>query len=245
MEHVQKSPLPILGILDLEPGACPGKPPTPGTIQDPATFGFPVIRETAAGAWVDVVVPGDPELEPAFIAAAERLVQRGATAITADCGFSIRHQAAVAAAVGVPVALSALMLVPVILRQLPAGKLAIMTFDATCFGKDLLKIDDPIELGRIVISGVENTQTWVNEMARPPVPTSAEILQADVCSRIHQLREIHPDIGAVLLECTMFPRVAQSVRHFTGLPVYDITTLCRMLMDSTGARATEGIAFPT
>ncbi|ESY15380.1 hypothetical protein [Mesorhizobium sp. LNJC394B00] len=238
VQKQRPQPAQILGILDLEPGPSVDKSSTPGTLQDPATFNFPIIRETAAGAWVDVVVRGDPGLERAFVAAAQRLVKRGAAAITADCGFSIRHQAAVAAAVKVPVALSALMLVPVILRQLPAtARLAVLTFDATCCGKDLLEIDDAFELARVAIGGVENTQTWINEMARPAVPTDAEVLRNDVCARIQTLRETNPEIGAVLLECTMFPRVAQSVRHFTGLPVYDVTTLCRMVMESIGAQA--------
>ncbi|MER8608239.1 hypothetical protein NKH48_31940 [Mesorhizobium sp. M1233] len=188
---------------------------------------------------MNVLVPGDPTLEPAFVAAARRLVDRGAAAITSDCGFSIRHQAAVAAAVSVPVALSALMLVPVILRQLPAkAKLAILTFDAACCGKELLGIDDPAE-ARVVIAGIENTQTSLNEMARPPVPTNNAVLREDVCIRIHELREKYPQIGAILLECTMFPRVGDSIRRFTALPVYDITTLCRMVMESVSTRPSE------
>jgi hypothetical protein len=64
---------------------------------NPATFEFPVISETVTGAWVENVVRGDPALEPAYIAAARRLVERGAIAISSNCGFSIRHQPAVAA----------------------------------------------------------------------------------------------------------------------------------------------------
>lgn len=228
----------VLGILDLEPG--PSVPYTPGTLQDPATFNFPIIGETVSGAWVNVVVPGDPVLESAYVAAARRLVERGAVAITADCGFSIRHQAAVAAAVSVPVALSALMLVPIILRQLPAtAKLAILTFDAACCGRELLGLDDPSEQARVVIGGIENTQAWLNEMAQPPLPTSTAVLQKDVCTRIQDLRETHPEIGAILLECTLFPRVAESIRRFTTLPVYDITTLCRMVMESVSTHSSE------
>ncbi|MEX2697381.1 hypothetical protein [Rhizobium mongolense] len=189
---------------------------------------------------MNVVVPGDPTLEAAYVAAARRLEERGAIAITADCGFSIRHQAAIAAAVSVPVALSALLLVPVILRQLPAeSKLAILTFDASCCGNELLGIDDPSEQARIVIGGIENKQTWLNEMARPPVATDTTVLQQDVCARVRELRETHPEIGAILLECTMFPRVAESIRRIANLPVYDITTLCRMVMESVSTQLSE------
>ncbi|UXN57586.1 hypothetical protein [Phyllobacterium zundukense] len=219
--------------MDLEPGFMIDAPSPVGSLHHPATFEFSTIRETVPGAWAEVVVRGDPALETPFVAAAQRLAERGASAITADCGFSIRHQAAVAAAVDVPVAMSALMLVSMILRQLPAeAKLAVLTFDATHCGKELLDISDPSEQARVVIGGLERTQTWENEMKRPPEPTDAAILQQDVCACIEKLRQIHPEIRAILLECTMFPRIAQSVRRYTGLPVYDITTLCRMVMES-------------
>src|SRR6266446_3924212 len=100
-----------LGILDLESGLPPGATPPPappGSLKSSATFDFPVIVETVEGAWADVTMRGDPALEPAFIAAARRLVDRGAAVIGSNCGFAIRYQAAVAAAVNIPVVMSTL-----------------------------------------------------------------------------------------------------------------------------------------
>ncbi|WP_245265843.1 hypothetical protein [Mesorhizobium sp. LNJC394B00] len=120
--------------------------PRPGSVFNPATFDFPIITETVPEAWADRVIPGDPALEPAYIAAARRLVERGAVAISGDCGFTIRYQAAVASSVKVPVAMSSLLLVPMLLRQLPAtAKLAVLTADSTHCGEDLLDVDDPAE----------------------------------------------------------------------------------------------------
>ncbi|MER9793659.1 hypothetical protein [Mesorhizobium sp. M0213] len=65
--------------------------------MNPTTFDFPVISQAVAGAWPDQMVPGDPALEPACIAAARRLIERGAIAISSNWGFFIRHQAAVVA----------------------------------------------------------------------------------------------------------------------------------------------------
>lgn len=164
------------------------------------------------------------------------MVERGSTAIIADCGFSIRHQAAIAAAVPVPVAVSALLLTPMIVRQLSGeAKLAVLTFDSTHFESELLGLSDPHDISRVVVGGIENTPTWENEMKRPPVRTDLSVLREDACSRVERLREKHPEIRALLLECTMFPRIAQSLRQSTGLPVYDITNLSRMLMEAIAA----------
>lgn len=217
-----------LGILNLERGALPHKLNL-GSLLNPATFDFPVVLETVAGAWPENVIRGDPALEPACISAALRLVERGAVAISSNCGFFIRHQAAVAASVNVPVAMSSLLLLPTLLRQLPpAAKIAILTFDSAHCREDLLGIDDPVDRERVVIGGIEGGKLWENEMKRPPLPTDNANIETDVAACIARLRAAHPEIAALLFECTAFPRVTPAIRNATRLPVYDITTLCRL-----------------
>lgn len=200
---------------------------------NPATFDFPAIVETVAGAWVENVVRGDPALEPAFIAAARRLVERGAVAISSTCGFSIRHQAAVAASVNVPVVMSSLLLLPALLRQLPRrGKIAVLTYDSAHCSDDLLGIDDPGERARIVIGGIEGGKFWHDELKRPAPPTDVAAIENDVAACIARLRAEHPDIVAILFECAAFPAVAPAIRRIVNLPVYDITDVCRMTMAS-------------
>ncbi|WP_247493987.1 hypothetical protein [Bradyrhizobium sp. 142] len=200
--------------------------------MNPATFNFPVISEIVAGAWVENTVRGDPTLEPAAIAAARRLVERGAVAISSSCGFFIRHQPAVAAAVKVPVALSSLILLPALLRQLPpAAKIALLTYDSICCNNDLLGVS-PSERARIVIAGVEGGEFWHNALKRPPRPTELDVVEKDVTASLARIRSAHPDIAAILLECARFPLVAPAIRRAAKLPVYDITHLCRMMLTS-------------
>lgn len=225
-----------LGILHLERGISPGAtPPTPvpGSMLSSATFDFPTIKETVAGAWVENVVRGDPALDPAFIAAARRLVERGAIAISSTCGFSIRHQEAVAASVNVPVVTSSLLLLPALLRQLPLNaKIAILTYDSTCCSEDLLGVSDPAARARIVIGGIEGGKYWHDELKRPPPPTNVGAVETEVAACVAQLRNAHPEIAVILFECAAFPIVAPAIRHVTKLPLYDITDLCRMTMAS-------------
>jgi hypothetical protein len=198
-----------------------------------STFDFPTITETVAGAWVENVVRGDPALEPAFIAAARRLVEQGASAISSTCGFSIRHQPIVAASVDVPVVMSSLLLLPVLLRQLPRrGKIAVLTYDSTHLSEDLLGVDDPAERARIVIGGIEGGKFWHDELKRPAPPTDVAAIETDVAACIARLRGAHPEIAAILFECAAFPTVASKIRGIARLPVYDITDLCRMTMAS-------------
>ncbi|WP_352967896.1 hypothetical protein [Mesorhizobium sp. M0871] len=200
---------------------------------NPSTYDFPFITETVQGAWADTVVKGDPALEPACIAAAKSLVERGAIVVSADCGFFIRHQAAVAAAIKVPVALSSLLFVPTLLHELPrAAKLAVVTADSTNCGEDLLGVDDPINRARVVIGGIEGGRLLRNELVRPPIPTSVADIEQEVGDCISRLRAAHPEIAAILFECTAFPVVTSRMRRSTGLPIYDITNLSRLTFAS-------------
>lgn len=221
----------FFGILNLERGLPPGTPaPLP---RFATTLDFPVIVETIEGGWAENVIRGDPALEPAFITAARRLVERGAVAISANCGFSSRHQEAVAAAVNVPVVLSSLLLLPSLLRQVPrAAKIAVVTADSTNLGEELLGIDDPGERARIVIGGIEGGELLRNEMLRPPPVTPVSSIQKDVETCVDHLRAKHPDIGAFLFECTGFPMVTPAIRLRTKLPIYDLADLCRMAFAS-------------
>ncbi|WP_348626966.1 MULTISPECIES: hypothetical protein [unclassified Mesorhizobium] len=212
-------------------------------MRDPATFDFPTVYETVHRAYAKNVIHGDSSLEPVCIAAAQRLVERGAVAISSNCGFFVRHQAAVAASVNVPVVMSSLLLVPTLLRQLPLDvKLAVLTADSTHCSEDLLGVDGPAERRRVVLGGIEGGTLWQNEMKLPTVPTDAADIETDVAACVRRLRTAHPEIAAILFECTAFPVVAPAIRRITGLPVYDITTVCRMTFESTGMTAGRQIA---
>lgn len=42
----------------------------------------------------------------------------------------------------------------------------------------------------------------------------------------------HPDIGAIVLECTDLPPFSAAIRRATGLPVFDIVTMTTWVVDS-------------
>jgi len=233
-----------LGVIHLErgvpPGAIPPKSPL-GSLLNPDTLGVPVLVETAKGAWVHNVVRGEPGLEHSYVEAAKRLVERGAVAITSTCGFTIRYQKAVAGAVGIPVSMSSLLLLPILLRQFaPPAKIAVLTYDSTQLKEELLGLKDPAQRTRIVVGGIEGGKYWHDEQKQPAPPTDVAAIEKDVVACVARLRAAHPQIKVILFECAGFPMVAPAIRKATGLPVYDITTLNRIMLESVGAGVSVG-----
>ncbi|MET4359253.1 hypothetical protein ABIC08_009230 [Bradyrhizobium sp. RT9b] len=221
-----------LGILNLERGVTP-PPPRPGSILHPSTFDFPIISETVEGAWADVAMRGDPALEPATIAAAQRLVERGAVAISSNCASFIRLQEAISVAVNVPVATSSLLLVPALLGQLPStAKIAVLSADSRCSSERVHRLLDSTQRARLVIGGIEGGTLWQNEMNRPPVYTETADIEADVSSCVSGLLAADPQLTAILFECTAFLPISPAIRRMTNLPVYDIASVCRMTMEA-------------
>ncbi|RWE05405.1 MAG: hypothetical protein EOS23_33135 [Mesorhizobium sp.] len=145
--------------------------------------------------------------------------------------------------------MSSLLLAPMLVRQLPRNaKLAVLTADARHCPVDLLGLDSPDDRARVVIGGIEGSKV-LDEMNAPYEPqsqmtdtpqlTDVVALEKEVVARLDRLRAEHPEVGAVLLECTGFPLVAPAIRSSARLPVYDIADLCRMTL-STAFMASGG-----
>ncbi|OSI73199.1 hypothetical protein BSZ22_08010 [Bradyrhizobium canariense] len=127
---------------------------------------------------------------------------------------------------------SSLLLLPTLLHQLPkTATIAVLTADSTHLSEDLLGVD-PADRSRVVIGGIEGGEMWHNEMKRPPPQTDVDVIEREVAACVARLRNEHPTIAAILFECTAFPLVAPMMRRATKLPIYDITTLCRLTLSS-------------
>ncbi len=46
------------------------------------------------------------------------------------------------------------------------------------------------------------------------------------------MMDAHPEIGAIVLECTNMPPYRADIQALTGVPVFDITTLVRMVHEA-------------
>jgi Asp/Glu/Hydantoin racemase len=209
-------------------------PRIPGDMGNARTFDFPVRYHRVSGASPDRVVRGgERDLLPAFVEGAQFLEREGVRAITTNCGFLAKFQAELAAAVSVPVFTSSLMLVPLVHRMLPAGRaVGILTVDAPSLREEHLRgAGIPPELP-VVVAGLEGEKEFTRVLLDDQLELDVEVAREEHLAVAHRLLGAHPEIGAIVLECTNMPPYRALLQEATGLPVFDITTLVRMVHDA-------------
>jgi Asp/Glu/hydantoin racemase len=209
-----------VGILMLEARF----PRIPGDMGNALTWPFPVLYKVVRNASPERVVRQRAEgLLDDFIAAGRELVADGADGVTTNCGFLSLYQQELSEALNVPVATSSLMQVPLVERTLPPGKrVGILTVSGEALSKEhLVKAGvDPTTPVVGTESGKEFTRVLLgNEMA-----LDVEAARQDNAAAARRLAEAHPDVGAIVLECTNMIPYAADIRRATGLPVYSIYT---------------------
>ena len=207
-----------IGILMLEARF----PRIQGDMGNALSWPFPVHYRVVRGASPERVVRRRAEgLLDAFIAAGRELVADGADAVTTNCGFLSLYQAELSAALAVPVAASSLMQAALIQATLPPGRrVGILTISAEALTPEHLAKAGVPE-GTPVMGtegGAELTRVILGDEPRLDVAAA----RADMIEAARALTAAHPDLGAILLECTNMVPYAADVRAATGLPVHSI-----------------------
>jgi hypothetical protein len=209
-------------------------PRIPGDMGNAHTFPFPVLYHIVRGASPNRVVRRpDADLLRPFVAGARELEAAGVSAITTNCGFLIRYQSELARAVTVPVFTSSLLQVPLLLRMVAPGRaVGIITIDAASLTPDDLAQAGITPEMPVHVAGLEGEEHFTDAILNDR-PT----LDPEQCAREHEhvarrLLEMHPEIGAFVLECTNMPPYAHRIQAATGLPVFDSVTLTRWVYEA-------------
>jgi len=209
-----------VGILMLETRF----PRIPGDMGNAGTWPFPVLYKVVKGATPDNVVRGGAVgLAERFIDSARELVADGADGITTTCGFLALFQDQLAAAVGVPVATSSLMQVPMVQSLLPQGRrVGVLTISKASLTSEHLKasgipLDTPI-------AGTDEGREFTHAILDDQPTLDVDLARADLIDAGNQLVRDFPDIGAIVLECTNMTPYAADLRQTLGLPIYSIYT---------------------
>ena len=212
-----------IGILMLETRF----PRLPGDIGNPASFDFPVLYGTVAGADPETAVRGDARrLLPNFIAAGRDLVAQGAAGLTTSCGFLAPSQNALADGCGVPAAASSPMQIPPVQRLLPDGRRAgVLTADAEALGPGHFAAagapaDTPL-------AGPDRDSHFSAVYVGNAPSLDPEHARGDLCAAARRLCADRPEIGAIVLECTNMAPWAGDIARATRRPVYDMRHLLR------------------
>ena len=198
----------------------------PGDVGHPASWPFPVVFRKVDGATARrVVYRTDLALLPAFIAAGHDLVQAGARLITTSCGFLALYQHELSEALPVPVATSALLQLPWLQALQPSGRrVGIITASAPALtARHLAAVgvaaDTPVagflsnsHFHRVIVDG-------------EPLALDRARVEAELIDVADRLCRAHPEVSALVLECTNLPPWSAALQQATGLPVHDIRSL--------------------
>jgi hypothetical protein len=213
-----------IGIIVLEEHIpCP-----PGTPGNPSTFPFPVCYEVARGVSTAALRRAPPEGVETFIAAGQRLVERGAWAIAGNCGLMIVHQEALARVLPVPVLLSSLLQVPLIARMLaPEAAIGVLISSDNSLNATHLALARGGSDARIVLASMQGKPYFTAAVCEERGELDFEAVTAEVVEVARALVVEHPEVKALLFECVDLPPYAHAVQQAVGLPVFDITSLIR------------------
>ncbi|MEH6472642.1 MAG: aspartate/glutamate racemase family protein [Halopseudomonas sp.] len=216
-----------MGVISLESYF----PKPDGHIKHPACFDFPVLYKTVKGATIDRLIrERDPELLKPFIEAAQELEREGVKAITGSCGFLALHQKAIADVVKIPVFMSSLIQVPLVSRMLASDqKVGVVVANSDALSHDHLVgvgiADEPI-----VVAGMQD-QPQFNAVILKGESNDLDMEQfeQELTSVVAAMLQANPEVGALVLECTDLSHFAPQLHQRFGLPVFDLTSLTRMV----------------
>lgn len=231
------SAAPILGILGWQEGhddTLKQLEALPGNVAHPDTFGFPVRYLRVEGAFFEtVVVRPSPAVRDAMIEAARELERQGVRAIATGCGFNALFQRDLAESVSVPVFASSLLQVPMVHRMLKTNQaIGIVTADSSLLSPAHLEGAGITRDVPCAIAGIQATGEFSRIRSDPRADLDGPRMKDEVVEVALELTDAHPDIGAIVLECTDLPPFSAAIRRATGLPVFDIVTMASWVVDS-------------
>jgi len=226
-----------IGILVIE-GYFPR---LPGAIGNATTFPFPVLQKVVKGATGGRVVrEPSQEIISSYIEAARELEAQGARAITTSCGFTAMFQQELAEAVDVPVFASSLLLVPLISRMLKKKeRVGIVTADARSITPRHYE-GVGIDPDRVILGGMEGCPEFEEVVFHDKHELDVGRMEAEVVGVATRLVTEHPEVRALLLECSLLPPFSKAVQQATQLPVFDFTTLVTMVHSSLVRKSFNG-----
>src|SRR5262249_43496868 len=84
--------------------------------------------------------------------------------------------------------------------------------------------------------GLEGEKEFTRVLLGDELELDVDLAREEHVRVARRLVAEHPDLGAIVLECTNMPPYTADIQRETGRPVFDITTLVRLAHDRRAAR---------
>ena len=209
-----------------------------GDVGNANSYTYPVRYKRVDRLTVKAIFSHDYSFVEAMIKAAKELEREGVKAITGDCGFMALFQEDVKNAVNIPVFLSSLIQIPFITQILRSDqKVAVITANGAALTADLFAAVGCPATDNLIVQGLEDSP-YFRAAAIDEVGTlDSDRICAEVVAAAVELSAKYPQIGAILLECSMLPVYGRAVQQATGLPVFDFLTMIDFVRSSISKKS--------
>jgi hypothetical protein len=222
-----------LGILMLDTRF----PRIKGDIGNPASFDFPVIYRRLEGIGPSDAVamhPDRPRIMAALAANARKLADDGAVGLSTSCGFLALFQNELQAVSPIPVATSALLLVPT-LKEHKVGVITALARNLTA--RHLAAVGAPEDTP---IEGMPEGGSFAATFLANGTDLDFAAVEREAIAAGRALLRKNPGVDAIVLECTNLPPYKQALRAALGVAVYDVLDLLRDLWKRLDRRVEPG-----
>lgn len=232
-----------IGILCLDEEHLPSPP---GAVNNASSYDFTVIYKVVPGFTSAKVAAGNTDFLDALIEKARELEQEGVRGIMSNCGHAIRFQNDIANAVNIPVALSPLLLLPLIARSLNSDKAIgiITTVSPPASSEDIaaasINIPNPLAIYSLPNPFDSDDLPNADNTSETCYALDFEKTENGMADIARQLVDKHPNTGAIILENSSLPPYAKAVQDATNLPVFDATSLADFLFAAIHPKAYQG-----
>jgi hypothetical protein len=214
-------------------------PRFPGDVGNALTWPFPVRYKIVKGIGSAPIMGSDPDpnlLQP-FVDGARELEAEGVPAITTSCGFLAVFQRELAAAVSVPVLTSSLLQVPLAARLLrPDQRVGILTERPNLTARHFAGAGWSTGDVSVYVAAMPPGSVFPTIFIDGGTEADVDQLERELVDTAVALTRDHPDVGAIVSECTNFVPFSQAIRRATGLPVYDLYSLVMQTYEATVGR---------
>lgn len=214
-----------VGILILN--AC--YPCIPGNVGNATSFPFPVRYKEVSEASIDGLInQRDQALIRPFVEGARELEAEGVRAIAGACGFMALFQREIAEAVQIPVCMSSLLQLSFIRQILPRNKrIGIVTANASALTDRHFEAVGIQDQSGLFVQGLENSKEFREAILEEKGTLDSDLMEAEVVEAAQAMTASHPDIAAIVLECSDLPPFAYAVQQAVSRPVFDFNTMIK------------------